>query len=211
MQVNSVTQVKSSLGLQKSSLLKNSKDNYSGEDIIGYYYEFCNQYPDISFRIDDHSSYVPGKVAMGYNDSMYETKAGFGKSPEQVSIAIDISVLRKMCADKSYEDNIRGDVERIRRHWNDNFNPGYPYKCVSIEDTSGTIGTSYSQAPFSSEEEIKKIQREGEFSLNPKDLYIKTQTDMMKELLELGEVKREGAKSFAEKYKEYEAYNIYED
>ena len=212
MQVNTVTHNYDSISLKNTSAKKSNESLPSDAVIIGYYNKICARYPDISFRIEDCSNRVPGAINMGYKGSFHESGPEFGKSPDNVSIAIDITVLRKMYIDKAYEESIcLGDIERIRKHWNDYSEPGYPYKCVTLEDTSGTIGTTYSQSPFSSEEEIRKINERDRFSLNAGDLYTKTQNEMFNKLLELGETKKKIYKYSTAKYKEYEFQQIYEE
>lgn len=181
-------------------------------DPIAYYQNLCKDYPDVTFRLDDKSTWKEGEVSLGYKNSMNQVGSNFGY-PGQVSISIDVSVIKKMQQDPEYEKEVRGLIERSRDYHSadkaDAARLGYTYFATSIDDGGGHPATSQtmSYSPFSTEEQIKALwNREGKDS-NVMTIFEKQRQEMLNAFLHITDNKEGDHFSSVAEQTKIKAYN----
>lgn len=179
----------------KACKAENETFSPSFSDPLSYYQNLCKDYPDISFRLDDKSTWKEGEVSLGYKNSMNQVGSNFGY-PGQVSVSIDVSVIKKMQQDPEYEKEVRGLIERSRDYHSadkaDAARLGYNYFATSIDDANGHPATSQtmSYSPFSTEEQIKALwNREGKDS-NVMTIFEKQRQEMLNAFLDITDNKK---------------------
>ena len=140
--------------------------NKSGmeQDPLIYYQQLCKEFLDITFRLEDKEEAVKntGEPYLGYNNSMNQIGGNYGENG-QCSISIDISVIKHMQDDISYEQKMKGMIQNTYDQYSTYeaaaMSDGCPYVSVSFEDNNGQPMRSITQSVsfFSTEEELKAM------------------------------------------------------
>ena len=153
------------------SKILNNKNSESDQDSLTYYYQLCQEFPDITFRLGDQNEGLKNinQPYLGYRDHMNQVGNNFGKMG-QCSIGLDISVIRKMQTDPSYEEEVKGMIQNSKEWYaqtqQDALEQGYSSTAVYFDDTKGRLQRSVMQTnmKFSTEDEINKIWKQDVFS-----------------------------------------------
>lgn len=153
------------------SKILNNKNSESDQDSLTYYYQLCQEFPDITFRLGDQNEGLKNinQPYLGYRDHMNQVGNNFGKIG-QCSISLDISVIRKMQTDPSYEEEVKGMIQNSKEWYaqtqQDALEQGYSSIAVYFDDTKGRLQRSVMQTnmQFSTEDEINKIWKQDVFS-----------------------------------------------
>ncbi|MDE6905029.1 MAG: hypothetical protein K2P76_08895 [Lachnospiraceae bacterium] len=140
------------------------KEESVPSDPLSYYKKFCEQFPNISFRLEDEetSRKNPDKICLGYNGSMNQIGENFG-GVGHCSINLDISVIRKMQEDPEYEQGMISLIKRTEKMYpsieNDTRSLGMMYTQVTFYDDNGRIlhHITMSRQKPSTEEQIRRM------------------------------------------------------
>lgn len=84
------------------------------DEPLDYYMEFVKQYPDVSFRLVDRedSEKHPDGPHYGYKGHMNQVGDNFS-SPSQVSVQIDVAVIRRMMEDEDYAKRVHSEMRNF--------------------------------------------------------------------------------------------------
>ena len=153
------------------SKILNNKNSESDQDSLTYYYQLCQEFPDITFRLGDQNEGLKNinQPYLGYRGHMNQVGNNFGKMG-QCSIRLDISVIRKMQTDPSYEEEVKGMIQNSKEWYaqtqQDALEQGYSSTAVYFDDTKGRLQRSVMQTnmQFSTEDEINKMWKQDVFS-----------------------------------------------
>lgn len=153
------------------SKILNNKNSESDQDSLTYYYQLCQEFPDITFRLGDQNEGLKNinQPYLGYRGHMNQVGNNFGKMG-QCSISLDISVIRKMQTDPSYEEEVKGMIQNSKEWYaqtqQDALEQGYSSTAVYFDDTKGRLQRSVMQTnmQFSTEDEINKMWEQDVFS-----------------------------------------------
>ena len=153
------------------SKILNNKNSESDQDSLTYYYQLCQEFPDITFRLGDQNEGLKNinQPYLGYRGHMNQVGNNFGKMG-QCSISLDISVIRKMQTDPSYEEEVKGMIQNSKEWYaqtqQDALEQGYSSTAVYFDDTKGRLQRSVMQTnmQFSTEDEINKMWKQDVFS-----------------------------------------------
>lgn len=205
--------------ISKSAIKTKVADNEnflpSLSDPLSYYQNLCKDYPDVTFRLDDKSTWKEGEVNLGYKNSMNQVGSNFGY-PGQVSISIDVSVIKKMQQDPEYEKEVRGIIERSRDYHSDDkadaARLGYTYFATSIDDANGRPASSQtmSYSPFSTEEQIKTLWDGEDKDSNVMSIFEKQRQEMLNVFLNIQSSKKAVNYSFNATQQKLRNYDNYE-
>lgn len=163
-------------------------------DPIAYYKQWCSEYPDISFRLTDYENGTNAKgYNLGYNNSMNQVGNNFGEL-YQCSVEIDISVIRKMMNDPTFESNTKNYFQSLIEQVYPQFQAtavrdGMSNMCMSIGlDGDGLdIGATYTHCHFSTEEEVKRMWADEEYQKTVGQIFEKQKADLMDIYLKMTE------------------------
>ena len=93
----------------------------SSDDPLDYYKELCSLFPDVAFRLGDNEEETKhmgdSKPWFGYNDSLNQIGNHFGEL-SQVSVTIDVAVIRKMQSDPAFEKQV---IDHIKYNCKGNY------------------------------------------------------------------------------------------
>lgn len=167
MQINSCygqenVSIKQYSTVKKTNVESTNQFDKQSQSPLEYYDALCKEYPDISFRLSDDEEGQKHEWYLGFGGSMNQRGNNFGM-PGQCSIEIDVSAVRRMQADESYEKQVKGWIEQSRKNYKnyekEALADGFGYTCVHIEDDGGRplVSVVQSHTPFSTEEEVKKL------------------------------------------------------
>ena len=153
------------------SKILNNKNSESDQDSLTYYYQLCQEFPDITFRLGDQNEGLKNinQPYLGYRGHMNQVGNNFGKMG-QCSISLDISVIRKMQTDPSYEEEVKGMIQNSEEWYaqtqQDALEQRYSSTAEYFDDTKGRLQRSVMQTnmQFSTEDEINKMWKQDVFS-----------------------------------------------
>lgn len=135
-------------------------------DPITYYKKFCEQYPDVSFRLLDKSN--GGGINLGYQGSSNQVGDNYGDY-SQCSVSIDISTIKHMMKDPNYEKRISGLVERSQHNYRSDVmygtKEGWSYMDYNIEEGDNNepeFSIGYSRVRYSTDAEVKAMWKKEE-------------------------------------------------
>ena len=135
----------------------------TSDPILDYYHAFCEQYPEVSFRLGDREDALKNGRSMGYKDSMNSVGENYG-SVGQRSVTIDVKVIQNMMENTEYALNVHCWMEHIVERYplweEETQSMGMKYTDVNIEDDDGngaTWSVGHYNLPFSTEEEVRAI------------------------------------------------------
>ena len=135
--------------------------------MIAYYKKLCQDFPQVTFKLSDiegaKKSTLPYHI--GYKGNSYQQGENFS-SPNQCSIDIDVSVIRKMMADPEYERQLRGTIQNkimdfpTYVQWAQK--EGYGYCYVGLSDEGGKLVEymGFSHDRVSTDEEMREIWKD---------------------------------------------------
>lgn len=186
------------------------KQSNSADPILEYYHNLCKQYPDITFRLGDiETGLQTNSKSIGYKNSLHQVGENYGANG-QCSITIDVSSIRRMIEDPSYEIGVKASIEEAQKKYPqyelDTKACGMNYTDVVIEDDNGKIQYSVGHFPrrFSTEEELLAMRAESntESYADTIKKQIAENTDMFDSLMEMLDKSQEKQRELAKKYYE---------
>ena len=174
------------------SKILNNKNSESDQDSLTYYYQLCQEFPDITFRLGDQNEGLKNinQPYLGYRDHMNQVGNNFGKIG-QCSIKLDISVIRKMQTDPSYEQEVKGMIQNSKEWYGQTEAEALERGCTStavcFNDSNGRLQRSVIQAnmQFSTEDEIRKMWKQDTFSQKMLIKFSQTNDKMMDTYLQM--------------------------
>lgn len=178
--------------VQMFSKILNNKNSKGDQDSLSYYYKLCKEFPDISFRLEDKEESLKNtsQPYLGYCGSMNQVGNNFGKIG-QCSIKLDISVIRKMQTDPSYEQEVKGMIQNSKEWYGQTEAEALERGCTStavcFNDSNGRLQRSVIQAnmQFSTEDEIRKMWKQDTFSQKMQIKFSQTNDKMMDTYLQM--------------------------
>lgn len=189
------------------------KQNSSADPILEYYYDLCKQYPDVIFRLDDiETGLQTNSRSIGYKNSLYQVGDNYGANG-QCNITIDVSAIRRMMEDPSYEIGVKACIEEdLKNYPMYELNAkayGMNYTDCNIRDNGGSIehSTGYFRLMPATEEKLLEIRgmSNAESYADMIKEQIADNTDMFDSLMEMLDKSREKQRELAKKY--YESDN----
>jgi len=134
------------------------------DDPLDYYYEFVKQYPDVSFRLVDKedSEKHPDGPYYGYKGHMNQVGDNFSY-PSQVSVEIDVAVIRRMMEDENYAKRVHSEMHNSIDNYSScrqsSLTDGCTNFCVTLEvgDDGLLVGTKAAPYPFFTEEQRRAL------------------------------------------------------
>ena len=163
-------------------------------DPIAYYKQWCSEYPDISFRLTDYENGTNAKgYNLGYNNSMNQVGNNFGEL-YQYSVEIDISVIRKMMSDSTFESNTKNYFQSLIEQVYPQFqatavSDGMSNMCMNIglDGDRLDFGATYTHCHFSTEEEVRKMWADEEYQKTIGQIFDKQKADLIDIYLKMTE------------------------
>ena len=171
-----------------------TSENSKTDDPIAYYKQWCSEYPDISFRLTDYENGTNAKgYNLGYNNSMNQVGNNFGEL-YQYSVEIDISVIRKMMSDSTFESDTKNYFQTFIEQVYPQFQAtavrdGMSNMCmkIGIDGDSLDVGATYAHCHFSTEEEVRKMWADEEYQKTIGQVFDKQKADLIETYLKMTE------------------------
>ena len=171
-----------------------TSENSKTDDPIAYYKQWCSEYPDISFRLTDYENGTNAKgYNLGYNNSMNQVGNNFGEL-YQYSVEIDISVIRKMMSDSTFESNTKNYFQSLIEQVYPQFQAtavrdGMSNMCMNIglDGDRLDVGATYAHCHFSTEEEVRKMWADEEYQQTIGQVFDKQKADLIETYLKMTE------------------------
>ncbi|WP_090171394.1 DUF6033 family protein [Pseudobutyrivibrio sp. 49] len=143
-----------------------SQSSSSGDAVFDYYHNLCSKFPDMSFRLSDREEELKHmndrRPYFGYNDSLNQVGDNYSKLG-QISIDIDVAVIRKMQNDPSFEEKVLATIGNIKTYHvayqQEAINSGMPYMdyCLQLEGDKLQQSEGYFSSKYSTEEELRRM------------------------------------------------------
>ncbi|MBR5635673.1 MAG: hypothetical protein IKW81_01935 [Pseudobutyrivibrio sp.] len=143
-----------------------SQSSSSGDAVLDYYHNLCSNFPDMSFRLSDKEEELKHmndrRPYFGYNDSLNQVGDNYSELG-QISIDIDVAVIRKMQNDPSFEEEVLATIENIKTYHvayqQEAINSGMPYMdyCLQLEGDELQKSQGYYSSKYSTEEELRRM------------------------------------------------------
>ncbi len=152
-------------------------DGRKNMDPLIYYRNLAKSFLEITFRLSDKESdmRIADGCWHGYQGGLKESRMNqigdHFSEPNQTSVDIDVSIIRRMQKDPEFEHIMYGELRGAIRNQQDRASSyageGMPYFCYVFDEynlTTGIFSPSIKSAPnrFSTQEEIDKMWEQTE-------------------------------------------------
>ena len=134
-------------------------------DSLTYYRELCKEFSDYSFRLGDRAEGMKrgvGEVWLGFHNEMNQIGENYSY-PGQVSIEIDIGVIRRMQEDSEFEAKVKAFLSQVGKDYDlyeeKARQSGCRYTVLNIYEENGKIKQEQTctYSPFSTEQEVRQM------------------------------------------------------
>ena len=104
--------------LMETSKVNTITREVNTDEPLDYYNEFVKMYPDISFRLSDVEEGMKhmSEPYYGYNNHTNQVGSNFGE-PNQISVRIDVAVIRRMMKDKDYAKKVYSQMNDFQENF----------------------------------------------------------------------------------------------
>ena len=169
--------------------------SHDSDSILDCYHELCNNFPNVSFRLEDFEtgSKMPSEPPyLGYNNSFNQVGDNFG-FPGQCSLTIDKKVIEKMQKDTVYKEIVYSRIANLERQ-QIGFQQHAQREGMScfahvLEDDNGrlALSTTYAHGTFSTEEEVRGMWDYDGYQQKVGQVFEKQKADLFEIFLKMTE------------------------
>lgn len=168
----------------------------SGDAVLDYYQNMCSKFPNISFRLSDKEEELKHmndrRPYFGYNDSLNQVGDNFSELG-QVSIDIDVAVIRKMQNDPNFEEEVLNAIGNCEKNYGlyqqGAIRDGMSYTdhCLELDGDKLQESQGYYHSKASTEEELRRMWNAEEYQTKMGQFFEKQKADLIEIYLKMTE------------------------
>lgn len=173
-----------------------SQSSSSGDAVLDYYHNMCSNFPNISFRLSDKEEELKHmndrRPYFGYNDSLNQVGDNFSELG-QVSIDIDVAVIRKMQNDPNFEEEVLNAIGNCEKNYGlyrqGAIRDGMSYTdhCLELDGDKLQESQGYYHSKASTEEELRRMWNAEEYQTKMGQFFEKQKADLIEIYLKMTE------------------------
>lgn len=168
----------------------------SGDAVLDYYHNMCSKFPNISFRLSDKEEELKHmndrRPYFGYNDSLNQVGNNFSELG-QVSIDIDVAVIRKMQNDPNFEEEVLNAIGNCEKNYGlyqqGAIRDGMSYTdhCLELDGDKLQESQGYYHSKASTEEELRRMWNAEEYQTKMGQFFEEQKAELIEIYLKMTE------------------------